>query len=68
VQKQDKGCRMQSKVITYIKFATKDETKTNIMNRTSWILHSFRVMLALFTRRFKETLSFKGYGGGMKYL
>jgi hypothetical protein len=27
VQKQDKGCRMQSKVITYIKFAKKDETK-----------------------------------------
>jgi hypothetical protein len=27
VQKQDKGCRMQSKVVTYIKFATKDETK-----------------------------------------
>jgi hypothetical protein len=31
-----------------------------IMNRTSWILHSFRVMLALFTRRFKETFVIQG--------
>jgi hypothetical protein len=48
---------MQSKVITHIKFATKDETKEllqqNIMDQ---ILHRFRVGFALFTRRFKEKL------------
>jgi hypothetical protein len=46
---EDKGCKMQSKVIIYIKFATKDETKEH---------GSFidLVMLASFTRRFKEKL------------
>jgi hypothetical protein len=40
----------------------------NYYNRTSWILHRFRVRMALFTRRFKEKLEFKGYGGVKKYL
>jgi hypothetical protein len=46
---EDKGCKMQSKVIIYIKFAKKDETKEH---------GSFidLVMLASFTRRFKEKL------------